>query len=83
MTLDAWINPTTLNFPGSGFGTIVSKSNYPSRNYALFVENNGAIELNYIHASGAASSLSQPLIPAWSRPAAGPMWRQSSIPPPE
>jgi hypothetical protein len=51
VTLEAWINPATLAFP-NGFGTIVAKSNYPARNYGLWVFHDGSLHLSYVNSSG-------------------------------
>ena len=53
VTLDAWVNPATLNFSG-GFGTVVAKSNYlAARNYGLWVTSSGSVQLSYFNSSGA------------------------------
>jgi uncharacterized repeat protein (TIGR01451 family) len=51
VTLDAWINPATVNF-ASGAGTVVAKSNYPARNYGLYVLSGGVLHLSYVNSSG-------------------------------
>ena len=51
VTLDAWVNPATLNFPG-GYGAIVAKSGSGARNYGLFVTSAGAVHLSYVNATG-------------------------------
>jgi hypothetical protein len=51
VTLEAWINPASLAFP-SNFGTVVAKSNYPNRNYGLWVFRDGSLHLSYVNSSG-------------------------------
>jgi hypothetical protein len=51
VTMEAWINPATLAFAGS-FGTIIAKSNFPVRNYGLWVYADGSLHLSYINGSG-------------------------------
>ena len=49
VTLEAWINPSTL--PGS-FGEVIAKGSYPNRNYGLFVESDGNMDLSYYNENG-------------------------------
>jgi hypothetical protein len=56
VSLEAWINPSTLAF-SNGFGAIIAKSgngtqNY-TRNYGLFVTSGGALHLSYFTSGGA------------------------------
>jgi hypothetical protein len=51
VTLEAWINPATLTFAGS-FGTIMAKSNFPVRNFGLWVYADGSLHMSYINGSG-------------------------------
>jgi hypothetical protein len=51
VTLEAWINPDTLAFTGT-FGTILAKSNFPVRNYGLWVYADASLHLSYINGGG-------------------------------
>jgi Concanavalin A-like lectin/glucanases superfamily/FG-GAP-like repeat/PKD domain/Cadherin domain/RTX calcium-binding nonapeptide repeat (4 copies)/FG-GAP repeat len=51
VTLEAWINPSTLGF-NNNFGAVIAKSSGTRRNYGLFVKSNGALHLSYFNAAG-------------------------------
>ena len=51
VTLDAWVNPSTLNFSGT-YAAIVANSGAGARNYGLFVTSVGAVHLSYVNSSG-------------------------------
>jgi uncharacterized repeat protein (TIGR01451 family) len=59
VTLDAWVNPATLNFP-SGYGAVVAKSDSTGRNYGLFVTSGGAVHLSYIAGTGNNINVTSP-----------------------
>jgi uncharacterized repeat protein (TIGR01451 family) len=51
VTLDAWIDPSTLNF-ANGYGAVVAKSGPGARNYGLYVVSDGSLHLSYFNSSG-------------------------------
>ena len=51
VTLEAWINPTSLDFEHA-YGTVIAKSGGGTRNYGLFVDSSGGLLLSYITAGG-------------------------------
>jgi hypothetical protein len=50
VTLEAWINPATIT--AGSFQTIIAKSNFPTRNFGLWVYGDGSLHLSYINGSG-------------------------------
>src|SRR5262249_23115097 len=51
VTLEAWINPSSLNFEHA-YGAVIAKSGGGTRNYGLFVRSNGGLLLSYVNAKG-------------------------------
>src|SRR5262249_32638054 len=51
VTLEAWINPTSLAFE-LGLGAIINKGGEHRRNYGLFVNKDGGLLLSYINEDG-------------------------------
>jgi hypothetical protein len=52
VSLEAWVNPSTLSFAG-GFGAVLVKGSGTSRNYGLFVTSTGGLQLSYFTTGGA------------------------------
>jgi hypothetical protein len=59
VTLDAWINPSSLACPVQ-FCAVVAKSDAPPRNYGLWVQSDGALHLSYRNVSGVNVFLNSP-----------------------
>jgi N-acetylneuraminic acid mutarotase len=58
VTLEAWINPATIT--AGTFETIMAKSNFPTRNYGLWMNDAGGLHLSYINGSGNVSFSTAP-----------------------
>jgi hypothetical protein len=53
VSLEAWVNPSTLSFTG-GLGAVLVKGSGASRNYGLYVRSDGGVQLSFITTGGAS-----------------------------
>ncbi len=63
VTIDAWVNPSTLAFDSptnNGYAAILAKGDSQLRNYGLFLTSNGGVHLSYVSGGNAYSFFTGP-----------------------
>jgi len=55
VTLEAWVNPASLGNCPQNYCAVIAKGNWPaSRNYGLWIGNNGSVGTGYVTQTGAS-----------------------------